>query len=623
MTQNNSTSFVSATRSINSSAPQSASLPGSPQLSDMQLSQLTQAIEGFQKEQLIWASGYLAGMAASGANAQTTAPTPIVETKIATLTILYGSQTGNAKHEALAFNDTLKSKGIKTQLVSMADYKPRKIKDETHLVVFVSTHGEGDAPDDAIEFHEFLASKKAPKLSQLKYAVVAFGDSSYELFCQTGKDFDSRLSALGANSLCERLDCDVDYTDDIATWSEQINNKIVDSLKPASSSQVVTLATTNTVNSQIASKYTKLNPFTANLLAAQKITGRDSVKDIRHIEISLEDSGIQYQVGDSLGVYFTNDQKLVDRILSATNNQANTQVTIKDQRYTLAQALSEKLELTLSYPGFVKAYQAATQSKGLLALLNDKPALRVFLEERQIVDIIEQFPSKIAAQALVDALRSISPRLYSIASSQSEVDDEVHLTVAHVNYEAFGTRHQGGASGFLSSRLEEGGDLKVFVESNDNFRLPTDPNTPVIMVGPGTGIAPFRAFMQERDAMSAEGKNWLFFGNPNFTQDFLYQVEWQGYLKSGLLSKVSLAFSRDQAEKIYVQDRLAEEGKEVFAWLERGAHFYVCGDAMHMAKDVEKTLLKIIQTHSNKDPQEAKQYLLAMRKSKRYQKDVY
>lgn len=593
----------------------------SPALGEMQLSQLTQAISGLNKDQLVWASGYLAGMAASQQSgvidnsvaASASAPQ-------ASVTILFGSQTGNAKHEAIAFGEKLVSQGLQANVVNMSDYKPRKIKDETHLVVFVSTHGEGDAPDGAIELHEFLGSKKAPKLPNLQYGVVGLGDTSYEFFCQTAKDFDTRLAALGAKALSERLDCDVDYADSIAQWADNLSKTLVNALQstPALSSAVSAVP-----QALSASQYTKQNPFVASLLTAQKITGRDSVKDIQHIEISLEDSGLQYQVGDALGVYFTNDASVVARIIAATQTLANDSVSIKGESYTLSEALTEKLELTSSYPGFVKAYQSSTNDTGLQALLDDKAALRTFLDERQIVNIIEQFPNKISAQALVDAMRPLTPRLYSIASSQAEVEDEVHLTVAHVNFEAFGAMHQGGASGFLSSRLEEGDSLKVFIESNDNFRLPSDGNTPIIMVGPGTGVAPFRAFMQEREASEAEGDNWLFFGNPSFTQDFLYQVEWQSYLKSGLLTKLSLAFSRDQAQKIYVQDRLLENGPAVFEWLERGAHFYVCGDAMHMAKDVEQALLKIIQTHGNKDEATAKQYLVQMRKAKRYQKDVY
>lgn len=544
-----------------SNTPQDAPSIG---LSQPQLTQLAQAVQGFSKDQLLWSSGYLAGLSANLQQQTSTLSSAVPAVEASTLTVMYGSQTGNAKHEAVAFNEHLVKQGIKTNLVSMADYKPRKIKDETHLVLFVSTHGEGDAPDDAVEFHEFLSSKKAPKLDKLQYAVVGLGDTSYEFFCQTGKDFDAMLAKLGAKPIVERLDCDVDYADDIAAWAEAATQKLVASLKP------VTVASTAQPQLKVVesiNQYNKQNPFTANLLTNQKITGRDSIKDIRHIEISLEDSGLNYQVGDALGVYFLNDELIVNKIINATNTSADTQIKLKEETLSLKTALTEKLELTLSYPGFVKAYQAATNDAGLKAILDDKPALRTFLEERQIVDIIEQFPNKIDAQALVDALRPISPRLYSIASSQNEVEDEVHLTVAHVDYDAFGFQHQGGASGYLSTRLEEGGDVKVFVESNDNFRLPSDPNTPVIMVGPGTGIAPFRAFMQERDVSEAKSKNWLFFGNPSFTQDFLYQVEWQGYLKSGLLTNIDLAFSRDQAEKIYVQDRLTEKGSEVFQWL--------------------------------------------------------
>jgi sulfite reductase (NADPH) flavoprotein alpha-component len=588
-----------------------------PGLTDVQMSVLSKAVGGFSQDQLIWASGYLAGLSVNSTTTNTSAD---LQTEQPTVTVMYGSQTGNAKHEAKAFSEHLAAKGAKTKLVSMADYKPRKIKDETHLVLFVSTHGEGDAPDDAIELHEYLASKKAPKLPSLQYAVVGLGDTSYEYFCQTGKDFDARLAALGAKAIGSRLDCDVDYAEDIASWSQTVTSILIASLKPVDTAKTLSNVPVNTI---VESTFNKQNPYPAALLTCLKITGRDSVKDIQHVEISLEGSDLQYKPGDSLGVYFTNDSAVVEKILTATSTKADDKVLIKEAEFTLKEALSEKLELTLSYPGFVKAYQAATNDAGLKEILEDKPALRSFLEARQIVDIIEQFPNKIEPQVLVDAMRPITPRLYSIASSQSEVEDEVHLTVAHIDYEAFGTRHQGGASGFLTSRLEEGSEVKVFVENNDNFKLPIATETPIIMVGPGTGIAPFRAFMQEREATEAKGKNWLFFGNPSFTQDFLYQVEWQAYVKSGLLTKISLAFSRDQAEKIYVQDRLIENGQAVYEWLEQGAHFYVCGDAMHMAKDVESALLSIIQNHGKKTEKEAKQYLLDMRKTKRYQKDVY
>lgn len=598
-------------------------------LNDNQWNAITQAIAGLNRDQLTWVSGYAAGLAAGQAGGVGgvggVAPTVMPQEQgsaAATLTILVGSQTGNAKGLAQQFQGQAEQAGYTSKLLNMADYKPRQIKNETHVVIFVSTHGEGDAPDDAVELHEFLGSKKAPKLAGLKYAVLGLGDSSYEFFCQTGKNFDSRLSALGAQALVERQDCDVDYEDVAAAWSTKVIEALKDDFAASGSNAAVAIQSGSAVESGGAT-YSKKAPYSATLLTSQKITGRDSVKDIRHIEIGLEDSGITYQPGDALGVWFKNSAALVAEFVEVMGLTGSEQVKVADGEYTLTEALTSKLELTQSYPTFVKAYQQATGSESLAALLAEPAQLRTYLADRQIIDIVKEHPGSISAQTLVDALRPLTPRLYSIASAQAEVEDEVHLTVAHVDYQAFGQRHQGGASSFLCERLEEGGEVEVYIEKNDNFRLPENPDVPVIMIGPGTGIAPFRAFMQERDAQGADGKNWLFFGNPNFTQDFLYQVEWQGYVKSGLLDKITLAFSRDQKEKIYVQHRLLENGKEVYDWLETGAHFYVCGDASHMAKDVEAALLSIIQQHGGKSEEDAKAYLIAMRKAKRYQKDVY
>ena len=601
----------------------SNSAPGAV-LNEQQWNAITQAIAGLNRDQLTWVSGYAAGMAAAqgGSVAPMMQGTPAVAGDAPTLTILYGSQTGNAKGVAAQCQAKAEEAGFNSKLVSMADYKPRNLKAETHVAVFVSTHGEGDAPDDAIELHEFLAGKKAPKLADTKYAVLGLGDSSYEFFCQTGKDFDERLGKLGGKAIVERLDCDVDYEAEAGAWL----SKLIDSLKDdfsAAPQAAVAVQTGAAVQGVAAQTYTKKAPFKATLIDAQKITGRDSVKDIRHIEISLEDSGITYKPGDALGVWFKNAASLVSELISILSLNGNTEVSVADATMSLTEALTSKLELTLSYPNFIKSYQEATGSESLATLMEDKAQLRTYMAERQIIDIVRDHPGKLSEQQLVDALRPLTPRLYSIASSQAEVEEEVHLTVAHVDYEAFGHRHQGGASGFLCEYLEENGDVEVFVESNDNFRLPADPNTPVIMVGPGTGIAPFRSFMQERDVQGAEGKNWLFFGNPHFTQDFLYQVEWQGYVKEGLLDKITLAFSRDQEEKVYVQHRLLENGKEVYEWLEQGAHFYVCGDAMHMAKDVENALISIVQEHGGKSEADAKAYVVELRKAKRYQKDVY
>ncbi|WJG09925.1 assimilatory sulfite reductase (NADPH) flavoprotein subunit [Aliiglaciecola sp. LCG003] len=591
-------------------------------LNESQWNQINNAIAPLNKDQLTWMSGYLAGLANQQVASQATVPLEAAESE-QILTILYGSQTGNAKGIAQEYKSKAENAGITVKLANMADYKAKQLKSESHLIVVVSTHGEGDAPDDAIELHEFVSGKKAPKLAGLKYAVIGLGDSSYEFFCQTAKDFDLRLEALGAKRVIDRVDCDVDYDAAATAFIDQVTTMLKDELT-AKQSQVVQLPRTASVSAApVASEFSKKNPFKATLSASQKITGRDSVKDIRHIEISLEDSGIQYQAGDALGVWFRNDEALADEIIALLALDADEQVKVGDESITIRQALTDKYELTLAYPTFIKSYLEASDNAALQALFEDKSKLRDYLADRQIVDIIRQFPAKVTAAQLARALRPITPRLYSIASSQAEVEDEVHLTVALVEYNVDGSVRTGGASGFLADRLDEGQEVKVFVEHNNNFRLPENSDTPVIMVGPGTGVAPFRAFMQQRAEDDAQGKNWLFFGNPNFTQDFLYQTEWQRFVKDGVVDKISLAFSRDQEQKVYVQHKLLEHGQEVYQWLEDGAHFYVCGDATYMAKDVHDALLAILQQYGGKTAEQAESYLTELRRAKRYQKDVY
>lgn len=605
-----------------SSSTNKATVPAAV-INESQWSQINNAIAPLNKDQLTWMSGYLFGLAGQQQTGGSVSAVDALEAVDAdkVLTILYGSQTGNAKGVAQEYKARAEQSGIKVNLLSMADYKAKQLKSESHLLIVVSTHGEGDAPDDAVELHEFVSGKKAPKLPELKYAVIGLGDSSYEFFCQTAKDFDQRLESLGAKRVIDRVDCDVDYDSAASAFIDQLTTMLKDDFS-AKQSQVVQLPRSHGVE-PAATEYTKKNPFAATLTQVQKITGRDSVKDIRHVEISLEDSGIAYQPGDALGVWFSNDSKLVTEILALLNINAEEQVTLGDESISVEQALTHKLELTLSYPTFVKTYLEVQANEALQALYDDKAKLREYLADRQIVDIVRAFPAAITAQQLVRALRPITPRLYSIASSQAEVEDEVHLTVALVEYDVDGNIRTGGASGFLAQRLEEDQQVNVFIEQNNNFRLPENPDTPVIMVGPGTGVAPFRAFMQQRAEDDAQGKNWLFFGNPNFTQDFLYQTEWQRFVKDGVVDKVSLAFSRDQKEKIYVQHRLLEQGEEVYQWLEQGAHFYVCGDATYMAKDVHDALLTIIQQHGAKTAEQAENYLTELRRAKRYQKDVY
>lgn len=598
--------------------------PVSSALDANQLSLLQQATSSYSSLQLAWASGYLAAKSESGQGAQIS-PAPVsapVAAKI--LTILYASQTGNAKGVANKLAESAKAAGITVVLKNTADYKVKSIKNETHLLIVASTNGEGEAPDDAIEFHEFLLGKKAPKLPNLSYSVLALGDSSYEFFCQTGKDFDERLKALGAKQVAPRLDCDVDYDSDSDSWTSSIIENLKEELTQSSAplAAVVDLPTAGAT-----SQYSKQNPYAAEFSLSQKITGRDSAKDVRHIEIDLGESGLTYQVGDALGVWFENDADLVAELIATLKLTGEEKVKLKvdgaNQVFTLTDALTTELEITQTAPAFVEFWAKISGDKALTAIAADKNSAREFAGEHQIIDVVKAAITEIDPQFFVEALRKITPRLYSIASAQSEVEEEVHLTVGLVSFDANGEERTGGASSFLSNRLEEGQKVRVFVEHNDNFRLPQSDDTPVIMIGPGTGVAPFRAFMQEREARDASGDNWMFFGDQTFTQDFLYQVEWQNYLKSGLLTRMDVAFSRDQAEKVYVQDRLKEQATEVFAWLERGAHLYICGDANRMAKDVHQTLVEIIAEHGKLTVEQAEDYLKSLRSNKRYQKDVY
>lgn len=584
-------------------------------LSDEQQRQLSQALSTLNTQQLAWVSGYLYGLSQAGN--QPTVTGTAAAAPSGNLTILYGSQTGNAKVVASAIKAQAEARGLPVTLTSMADYKPKQLKKETHLLVVVSTYGEGEPPESAVDLYEQLKKGKVGKLEGLKFAVLGLGDSSYEFFCQTGKDFDSLLTKAGADRVHELANLDVDYQDAAKAWGEQALNAIAATLSAGPAGNSVASAVQQAVGH---SQYSKENPFPARLSVNQKITGRDSTKDIRHIEISLEESGIRYQPGDALGIWFDNDADLVGEVLALAHLSGDEATP----RGSLREVLSRELELTRLHGGFITGLADISDNAALKDLAGDKAQVNALVASAQVVDVLKRFPTALTAEQLIGLLRPLTPRLYSIASSQSEVEEEVHLTVGVVRYpQEDGTVRSGAASSYLADRLPEDAEVRVFVEHNDNFRLPQNPDTPVIMVGPGTGIAPFRAFLQEREAQGADGKNWLFFGNPHFTQDFLYQVEWQRYVKSGLLSKISLAFSRDQANKIYVQDRLREAGLELYQWLEAGAHFYVCGDANQMAKDVQEALLDVIAEHGQKSREEAEEYLSELRRAKRYQRDVY
>ncbi|WP_145530819.1 NADPH-dependent assimilatory sulfite reductase flavoprotein subunit [Yersinia alsatica] len=597
-------------------APPTSILPLSPE----QLARLQAAVGEFSPTQMAWLSGYFWGMV----NQQ---PGAVVAPAVAapaalTITLISASQTGNARRLAEQLRDDLLAAKLNVNLVNAGDYKFKQIAQERLLIIVASTQGEGEPAEEAVALHKFLLSKKAPKLPETAFAVFGLGDTSYEHFCQAGKDFDNKLAELGAERLLDRVDADVEYQESAQQWRQRVVAAL-QARAPVQSTAAAAITQSGVVDEITSSPYSKAAPLTALLSVQQKITGRNSEKDVRHIEIDLGDSGLRYQPGDALGVWFDNSSALVDELLALLWLKGDELVSIDGQNMPLSQALHSHLELTQNTTVIVDKYAALSRDEKLIALLADRAALQHYAKNTPIVDMVRQAPSDLNADQLVALLRPLTPRLYSIASSQAETENEVHITVGVVRYDIEGRPRTGGASGYLADRLEVDGDIRIFIEHNDNFRLPTNPETPVIMIGPGTGIAPFRAFMQQREAEGATGKNWLLFGNPHFTEDFLYQVEWQRYVKDGLLTRIDLAWSRDQADKIYVQDKLREQGAELWSWIQQGAHIYVCGDANRMAKDVEQVLLDVVALHGAMDAEQADEYLSELRLARRYQRDVY
>ena len=578
---------------------------------------LTAALDSLSPLQLAWLSGYcwaradggalptVAATDATSAASAEPAPPPLA------VTVLSASQTGHAREVADKLHAALAEQGINAKRISAADYKPKTIADEQVLLLVTSTQGEGEPPEEALSLHRLLFGKKAPPLPALRFAVCGLGDSSYPDFCQAGKDFDTRLAELGGERLAPRADCDVDYQATAAAWIADLVPRLA-ALQPAAP-RTPTAAAPAT-----PAAYDRDHPFTAPLLARQKITGRHSTKDVRHIELDLAGSGINYQAGDALGVWCENDPARVDAILAALKLDGASVIDGK----TLREQLIREREISQNTPQFVQGYAALAANSELDDAIAASGVAH-YAATTPIDAIVARYPAAISGEQLLTLLRPLTPRLYSIASAPEEVGEEVHLTVGVLHYEHDGKAYSGAASGYLGERLPEEGAARVFVEPNPNFRLPDDSQAAIIMIGNGTGIAPFRAFMQARVAREAPGKNWLVFGNPHFTEDFLYQTEWQGWQKDGFLHRYSLAWSRDQAEKVYVQDKLREEAASVWQWLQDGAYVYVCGDAARMAKDVERALLDIIAGEGGMDADAAEDYLDELRQTRRYQRDVY
>ncbi|QEY25845.1 assimilatory sulfite reductase (NADPH) flavoprotein subunit [Neisseria zalophi] len=588
--------------------------------------ELMQALQNLTPQQLAWLSGWCwaksdgtALPAAVNTATQTPATAAAPTAEALKITVLSASQTGNARQIADDLTARLKAAGLSVSHIHAGDYKTKQLADEKLLLLVTSTQGEGEPPEEAVSLHKFLTGKKAPNLNGLKFAVLGLGDSSYPQFCAAGNIFDARLAELGGTRLAERTDCDLDFQATAAAWLEKIVPIVEEQAGSATANNSVAIDASNEIHTP--SLFHKENPFPAPLLVRQKITGRYSDKDVRHIELDLTGSGLQYRAGDTLGIWFDNDTALVDSILAAVQLDGSETIELNTQTKTIRDALIHDLEITQNTPQFTKGYAELAGNGELSAAV--AADLHGFIATNPIAGLVEKYPAKLTATELSGLLRPISPRLYSIASAPEEAGEEVHLTVGTLRYNYNDKTYTGGASGYLTERLEEDGSVRVFIEHNPSFRLPENPNTPIIMIGAGTGIAPFRAFMQQRAATEAEGKNWLIFGNPHFSEDFLYQTEWQTLAKDGYLHKYSFAWSRDQKEKIYVQDKIRENAADVWQWLQDGAYLYVCGDAARMAKDVEAALLEVISREGGFNEEDAEEYLDNLRQEKRYRRDVY
>jgi sulfite reductase (NADPH) flavoprotein alpha-component len=578
--------------------------------------ELSQVIRQLDANQLSWASGYLAGLGSQ--------PTPVADAATP-VTVLYASHTGNGRQLAQSLAKRLDADGLAVNVRSAAEYKARDIARESLLFLIVSTHGEGEPPESAVELFRYLHGQRAPDLAQLRYAVFALGDSSYEHFCKAGRDFDERLQALGAQPLFERVDADVEFRQQADEWIGRAYDE-ARKQQPVAHDNVVPLihpAPSASVTSLLASRD---RPATALVLESRRICTHDAVNDVHHVELEIEPDSIRYQPGDSLGLWPHNDPLLVDRIIVELGLDPTYEVTIHGELLTLRKALIERLELTRLHPTVIRKWAQLVQSSELDALAAQRDQLNALAQSQQFIDLVRAYPASLdrgqLASELTDVLQPIQPRLYSIASSQMVSDNEVHLTVSALRYENQGEPRHGAASSHLVDRLQEGQSLSVYVADNESFHLPDDPQTPIIMIGAGTGVAPYRAFLQQREAEGHGGQNWLIFGNRHFHRDFLYQSEWLRLRREGLLDRIDLAFSRDSHNAAYVQDRLVEQAEELYRWIEQGAIIYVCGGS-HIDRAVQASLIDIIEQQGRLSREGAEQFFDELRNEKRYRRDVY
>ena len=593
-------------------------------LTPQQIEDTAALVNNLSLSEQVWMSGYLHGLSVQ-ANDTSATPLSMVPntTTTATLeapevTLLYGSQTGNSRKIAEDTAKKLEAQGNKVTLQNLLHYRTKQLKKEKNLFVVISTHGNGEPPDEALGFFKFINADKAPDLTGINYSILALGDSSYDEYCQTGYDLDTRLEALGANRVLDVVPCDVDYADDAGSWQSDV----LENVKPAEVNKALSQGAVLTNENASDQVFDQNNPYAAEVLEVLELTDEGSDKSVFHLELSLEDTGISYLPGDIVAIKSNNDEALVDAIIQEVGASGDHIVTIKKQALTLKDALTGKCELSTINRRQLTAYATLTENADLLSQTKDKSALQTELEAADVLDVLQLWPSDLTPQDLIDWLRPLAARQYSIASSAEAHSEEVHVLAKLISYEYRGRTH-GGTCTTNIANVVTGDTVDVYFKENSSFKLPENSDTKVIMIGAGTGVAPFRSFLFERESQGILGNSWLFFGEQRFQSDFLYQTEWQQFLASGVLEKMDVAFSRDQAEKIYVQHKLLAQAESLYQWLESGAHIYVCGDMNHMAKDVHQALIDVIANQSERTEDEASAWLDQLIAEKRYQRDIY